>query len=67
MREAGAGVANFGVAFEEAGGLSTKDVSVVLQILAIRNKTMWILIQLTRMLSLHQSRRETYPNLLIGL
>jgi len=29
-REAGAGVENLGVALEDAGGLSTKDVSVVL-------------------------------------
>jgi hypothetical protein len=30
IREVGAGIANFGVAFEDVGGLSTKDVSVVL-------------------------------------
>jgi hypothetical protein len=30
IREAGAGVANFGVGFEDVGGFSTKDVSVVL-------------------------------------
>jgi hypothetical protein len=30
IREAGAGVKNFGVALEDAGGLSTKEVSVVL-------------------------------------
>ena len=34
IREAGAGVANFGVAFEDVGGFSTKDVSVVLTRLA---------------------------------
>jgi hypothetical protein len=30
IRDAGAGVANFGVDFEDVGGFSTKDVSVVL-------------------------------------
>ena len=30
IREAGAGVENLGVALEDAGGLSTKEVSVVL-------------------------------------
>jgi hypothetical protein len=33
MREAGAGVMNFGVALEDVGGLSTKDVSVVLGVI----------------------------------
>lgn len=31
IRDAGAGVENFGVGFEDGGGLSTKDVSVVLR------------------------------------
>lgn len=31
MRDAGAGVVNFGVAFDEVGGLSMNDVSVVLE------------------------------------
>lgn len=31
VREAGAGVENFGVGLEEVGGFSTKDVSVVLE------------------------------------
>ena len=30
-RDVGAGVENLGVAFEDVGGLSTKDVSVVLE------------------------------------
>jgi len=34
--DAGAGVANFGVALEDVGGLSTKDVSVVLQAVSHR-------------------------------
>jgi hypothetical protein len=33
---AGAGVMNFGVALEDAGGLSTKDVSVVLREMHVR-------------------------------
>jgi hypothetical protein len=36
MRDAGAGVENLGVAFEDVGGFSTKDVSVVLS--TIRRK-----------------------------
>jgi hypothetical protein len=35
IREAGAGVENLGVGFEDVGGFSTKDVSVVLQPLAM--------------------------------
>ena len=31
IRDVGAGVENFGVAFEDVGGLSTNDVSVVLR------------------------------------
>lgn len=31
MRDAGAGVVNFGVAFDEVGGFSMNDVSVVLE------------------------------------
>jgi len=32
--EDGAGVANFGAAFDEVGGLSTKDVSVVMKVVS---------------------------------
>jgi hypothetical protein len=60
IREAGAGVENLGVAFEDVGGFSTKDVSVVLQPLAMI--PLQILQWHTRMLSLHLSRREIYPN-----
>jgi len=35
IRDAGAGVANLGADFEDAGGFSTKDVSVVLRVLAV--------------------------------
>jgi len=34
IREAGAGVANFGVGFEDVGGFSTKDVSVVMNVVS---------------------------------
>jgi hypothetical protein len=34
-RDVGAGVENLGVAFEDVGGLSTKDVSVVLMGVAV--------------------------------
>jgi len=34
IRDGGAGVANFGVAFEEVGGLSTNEVSVVINVVS---------------------------------
>ena len=37
----GAGVENLGVAFEDVGGFSTKDVSVVLQQLAVIARALW--------------------------
>ena len=65
IREAGAGVANLGADFEDVGGFSTKDVSVVLKIISYSpTKWDWII---TRMLSPHQFHREIYLNLSNGL
>jgi hypothetical protein len=54
-----------GADFEDVGGFSTKDVSVVLKIISYSpTKGDWII---TRMLSPHQFHREIYLNLLNGL
>lgn len=66
IRDAGAGVANFGADFEDVGGFSTNDVSVVLKCISHSpplEGSKW----LTKMSSLHQSRREIYLSLLNGL
>lgn len=45
VREAGAGVANFGVAFEDVGGFSTNDVSVVLDNQHSQSHPTWSILQ----------------------